>query len=557
MINQFLDVNRNTIWGYLTGLSKDPSLYSVLFSQARPMFGIDNVYLLAIENEVVFLCVDTKKCGLKELANEQVKDSEDKAYYYSGIHMRVSPVWAMRECGRCLETALREKNIQVPQMHYVLLTDSHLINFYQMSDWWMENHVTVIPDLHNLDSFKFETNNDKRRFGFTYMRAFVEKYWPNELISFEVEASLFMFSPFEQGCQEENHDEEEHDTDDVDDLEAVTDDVADSDDLYDETEDDDDELDFDDDEDEEDDEFFPHGFIKLNNSTIRMQVLKPMKNPREELNKLIGCKDIKNRIDELISLTKYNRMFCERIPGAKPHFISLHSIFTGKPGTGKTTVCKIYGSLLKEAGVLSKGHVIVADRSSFIGNYWGDEEKIVRELIGMAQGGVLMIDEAYQLNSSNSNDPGKMVIPLFMDILADEKQRDIAVVLCGYKKEMGYLMELNPGLRSRFPNNFDFPDFSMEELQAITLQRVKDYQYKFTHSAWVKYKSVLYDAYQTRNPQTWGNARFVANLLDHIYLRHAQRCVKLKNPKTSRLLAITSADVEPIEVPTSKCHIGF
>lgn len=555
MINQFKAQRSYTIWGYLAGLSKDPSLYSVLFSQARPMFGIDNVYLLAIENEVVFLCIDTKKCGLKELANETIEASDGKVYYCSGILKRISPVWAMRECGRCLETALKEKNIEVPKIHYVLLTDSHFINYHYVCDWWQENHVTVLPDLHELVDYKLETNNDNRIVGFTYMRAFIEKYWPHELSSFDSEATdivrhFFTFGSLHQESKQGKNDEEDDDNDDDDELDI------DFDDLNDDIDDDDDEV-FDLDDDDDDEEVFPQGLVKLNNSTVRVQVLKPMENPREELNKLIGCKNIKTRIDELISLTKYNRMVCEKIPGAKPHFISLHSVFTGKPGTGKTTVCKIYGSLLKEAGVLSKGHVVVAGRSSFIGNFWGDEEKMVRELINMAQGGVLMIDEAYQLNSNNSNDPGKMVIPLFMDILADENQRDIAVVLCGYKKEMSYLLDLNPGLKSRFPNTFDFPDFSMEELQAITLQRVKDYQYKFTHSAWAKYKSVLNEAYQMRNPQTWGNARFVANLLDHIYLRHAQRCVKLKNPKTSRLLAITSADIESIEIPTSKGHIGF
>ena len=90
-------------------------------------------------------------------------------------------------------------------------------------------------------------------------------------------------------------------------------------------------------------------------------------------------------------------------PNSKRHEVSLHSVFFGRPGTGKTTVCKIFGSLLHQAGVLSKGHVVVCDRGTFIGTLWGDEERSVRQVIEMAQGGVLMIDEAYLLNGKHEN----------------------------------------------------------------------------------------------------------------------------------------------------------
>ena len=161
----------------------------------------------------------------------------------------------------------------------------------------------------------------------------------------------------------------------------------------------------------------------------------------------------------------------ELCPTVKQHKVSLHSLFLGRPGTGKTTICKIYGSLLRQAGALSKGHVIICDRSTFIGTLWGDEERSTRQVIDMAKGGVLMIDEAYLLNSSNPHDPGKMVIPLLMNILADESQRDIAVVLCGYKGPMQKLIDLNPGLQSRFPNKFEFPDFTIDELLEILQPR--------------------------------------------------------------------------------------
>ena len=206
---------------------------------------------------------------------------------------------------------------------------------------------------------------------------------------------------------------------------------------------------------------------------------------------------------------------------------------------------------------MSRGHVVVCSRKDFIGTRWGDEERVVRQAVEKAQGGVLMIDEAYQLVSSNPWDPGRLVIPLLMDILSDEKQRDIAIVLCGYKDEMKKLIDLNPGLTSRFPNVFEFKDFTVEELLEITRRRVSEYGYEFTKAAWRKYRGIIEDAYQARDANTWGNARFVANLLDKTYLNHAMRCMKKSKLDRHHLCQITPADVQPIEVAKPKPRIGF
>ena len=290
---------------------------------------------------------------------------------------------------------------------------------------------------------------------------------------------------------------------------------------------------------------------------VKFQVLSPIKNPKEELNKLVGCSDIKQRIEQLTMLSRYNKVMKKVNPEGKSHEISLHSIFFGRPGTGKTTICKIMGSLLKRSGALSRGHVVLCSRKDFVGTRWGDEERTVRQAIEEAQGGVLMIDEAYQLNSSNPWDPGKLVIPLLMDILSDEKQRDIAIVLCGYKDEMKKLLELNPGLNSRFPNVYEFKDFTIEELLEITRRRVAEYGYEFTKAAWRKYRTIIEEAYEVRDAKTWGNARFVANLLEKTYLNHAMRCMKKGNLDRRHLMQITPADVQPIEVAKPKPRIGF
>jgi hypothetical protein len=201
---------------------------------------------------------------------------------------------------------------------------------------------------------------------------------------------------------------------------------------------------------------------------------------------------------------------------------------------------------------------VVCNRATFLGPNWGDEETAIRQAMKAAKGGVLMIDEAYLLNSGHPNDPGKLILPELMDILANEQQRDIAIVLCGYKEPMQKLLELNPGLTSRFPNRFEFEDFSIDELMQITRRRLAEYGYHFTRAGLQKYRTILTEAYRVRNPNDWGNARFVANLLESIYLTHAKRCMKIKTTAGVKpFFAITPADIQPIEVSKEKKRIGF
>ncbi len=169
-----------------------------------------------------------------------------------------------------------------------------------------------------------------------------------------------------------------------------------------------------------------------------------------------------------------------------------------------------------------------------------------------------MIDEAYLLNSSHPNDPAKLVLPQFMEILANEEKRDIAIVLCGYKEPMQRLLDLNPGLASRFPNRFEFEDFSVDDLIKITLHRISEHGYHFTRAGFCKYRNLLKEAFNMRDPQTWGNARFVANLLEHIYLLHAKRCMRNSSSRKSKaFFNITPSDIQLIEVPKEKSRIGF
>ncbi|MBR1668994.1 MAG: AAA family ATPase [Bacteroidaceae bacterium] len=292
---------------------------------------------------------------------------------------------------------------------------------------------------------------------------------------------------------------------------------------------------------------------------LRVEVLPVLENPEEELDKLIGCDAIRKQMEELTALTRYNRKMRRLYPGAPMHDVSLHAVFQGAPGTGKTTLCKIYASLLHKAGSLSKGHVVVASRASFIGTRWGDEEGAVAQVLKAARGGVLMIDEAYQLVTAHPNDPGRLVLPLMMPMLADEKNRDIAVVLCGYKGLMQQLLDTNEGLRSRFVHVFDFPDFDVKQLLEIAKRRVSFFQYRFTRSAWMLFSQRVKEAYEQRDQKTWGNARYVANLLDVVYVRHAQRCMKDNIDDYEPMHSLTVRDVKKAVLAPSRParKVGF
>jgi len=435
-------------------------------------------------------------------------------------------------------------------LYGILITEDAINNAFELEDDWEKNHIKVISNCSQLKLRRAGVNDDDDLAGKVYFDIVTD-----ESIDAKPEPKV--------ETEDEDYDEFEQMLFDLanDHLNEEPDSIMGSS-IRDNTTEDEEETNEEEPEPEtpEEPEATPKQSETIDQNlglSVNVKVLPPIDNPREELDKLVGCDDIKHRMDELVALTCYNRAMQEMFPNSKQHEVSLHSIFLGRPGTGKTTVCKIFGSLLHYTGALSKGHVVVCDRGTFIGTLWGDEERSLRQVIEKAMGGVLMIDEAYLLNGKNENDPGKLVIQLLMNILADETQRDIAVVLCGYKDQMLKLLDMNPGLQSRFPNKFEFQDFSVNELLEITKSRIKDYEYQFTDGAWEKYRTMMAQAYQVRDPQTWGNARFVANQLERIYIQHATRCVIEQPEGKQNWRLITPEDVVPIEVPRQKAKIGF
>ena len=564
LIDVFRKQTKETILDHMDRLGVNHAIYSTHLKGYEPDLQEKNIFIYIHAKSMVVVCFDL--CGNREeIADEQDPYDLNIPEYYSYNKSRTSPVWQLSEAMK--EMDHRTVNIFPPvDIHGVLLSESNILNAKDMKDKWDSMNITVIDGLKGLRHREIATNKSYSEDARAILRAILDD--DAYIRNFELKVPDFS-NPLgeKQAVVKETEEDDEFEKllkkfidDGYEKIEEgnLPFDESDNSDIF----DDDDEINIEAFPEGSvhkiEDLSFPDGNIEQNDKiSVKVEVLRPIANPREELDKLVGCADIKRRMDELVALTHYNRLMRKMFPNSKQHEVSLHSVFLGRPGTGKTTVCKIFGSLLRQAGALSKGHVVVCDRGTFLGTLWGDEERSVRQVVEMAQGGVLMIDEAYQLNGKHEGDPGKLVVPLLMNVSADEKQRDIAIVLCGYKEPMEKLLETNPGLCSRFPNRFEFADFTIDELLVITRRRVKEYEYDFTPEAWDKYRLLLAKAYNQRNPQTWGNARFIANQLERIYIQHATRCVKQRTINKQQLRLLTPEDILPIDVPKEKRRIGF
>ena len=559
LIEDFKYQTATTIWKHLDAMAANYAVYSTYLKGLSPFLKEYDVYLYCNDTNIVIMCLDS--CGHSEEQTYEESDTLSPLILTDGEEPRASVIWKLAETVRFTKNCLKEKAPDI-KIYGLLLTEANILNAYNLYELWDKHNITVIDDLKRLKYKAIRVNSDsdltcKKYIDFLIDTSFNEVNFDepaasepgkedqceaavsdDEYDEFEKMLNDFINREYEETNGEDPEEQQEADTDNSEEeceTEAEDDDTSFSDDVL-----------------------FPDGLIEQNNNiSVKVEILRPIPNPREELDRLVGCADIKQRMDELVALTSYNKLMQEQFPNSRQHEVSLHSVFLGRPGTGKTTVCKIFGSLLRKAGALSKGHVVVCDRGTFLGTLWGDEERSMRQVLEMAKGGVLMIDEAYLLNGKHDHDPGKLVIQLLMNILADESQRDIAVVLCGYKEPMMKLLDSNPGLFSRFPNKFEFSDFTVDELLEITRRRIKDYDYTFTVQAWEKYSNMLAQAHRMRDPETWGNARFIANQLERIYIQHATRCVRQHPNDKRELLMLTPEDILPIEIPRQRTKIGF
>ena len=268
----------------------------------------------------------------------------------------------------------------------------------------------------------------------------------------------------------------------------------------------------------------------------------------ERLESLVGLENIKQSIMAHASLVNLNKRRIEL--GLFNHLPPLHMVFTGNPGTGKTTVAELIGEIYYGMGVLSSGHLVEVDRSKLVGQYIGDTEKNTLNAIKSAAGGVLFIDEAYNLftNEPDRRDFGHRVIETLLTYLSMEKTNMI-VILAGYTIEMEHLLQSNPGLKSRFSYIFHFNDYTPEQLMKIGGFVMKKEQYEITPEAEKKLTQYVINAYSNKD-EHFGNGRFITRLLTTKIIPNVSDRLYKMDPASltpKDLITITEADVPEVE----------
>ena len=253
-----------------------------------------------------------------------------------------------------------------------------------------------------------------------------------------------------------------------------------------------------------------------------------------KLNSLVGLDSIKVDVVKMINFVKMQAR--RKQLGLKQIPVSLHMVFSGNPGTGKTTIARILGEVYKDIGVLSKGHVVEVDRSGLVGQYIGHTAVKTQEKINEAIGGILFIDEAYTL-VKEGHDFGQEAIDTLLKAMEDNRN-DFIVIVAGYTDLMQKFIDSNPGLKSRFTKYVNFPDYTADELVQIFLKMCGEYDYKLSDQAEEVMRNKIY-AMEATKDKNFANARDVRNLFEEVITRQASRLV---NEPFADILEIKAAD---------------
>lgn len=268
---------------------------------------------------------------------------------------------------------------------------------------------------------------------------------------------------------------------------------------------------------------------------------KPETDPMEDLNELIGLAGIKHDVRELYDFTKIQKL--RKDAGMKTVPVSMHLVFTGNPGTGKTTVARILARLYKQIGVLSTGQLVECDRSGLVAGYVGQTAVKTQKKIEEAMGGVLFIDEAYSLarSADQGTDFGQEAIDTILKAMEDHRD-EFVVIVAGYTKPMETFIHSNPGLQSRFNKFIEFPDYTVDELLAIFDLNCRKYEYVPDPEAREQVKTLLM-LRKAQMPENFANAREVRNLFETIITNQARRIAVLEHPTKEEMQKITLEDL--------------
>lgn len=258
-----------------------------------------------------------------------------------------------------------------------------------------------------------------------------------------------------------------------------------------------------------------------------------------ELEQLIGLKTVKKTIAEITAFSLIQKQ--RDANGLKSNPTVLHAIFKGNPGTGKTTVARIMGNIYRDIGILSRGHLVEAERADLVGEYIGHTAQKTKEIIKKSLGGVLFVDEAYTLAQGGEKDFGKEAIATLVKSMEDQRN-NLVVILAGYCQEMDSFIRSNPGLRSRFPLQIDFADYESDQLFRIAIQMYADRDYELSSKCRWRLKTKLEEFTRKRHPHS-GNARYVRNLVEKSIRLQALRIVDTRVLTRKELMTVEEIDL--------------
>ena len=275
--------------------------------------------------------------------------------------------------------------------------------------------------------------------------------------------------------------------------------------------------------------------------TVKAEIVKaaPKGNAAVELHEMIGLDNAKEVIENAVSFFKMQKLYAEK--GIKADRPSMHMVFTGNPGTAKTTVARLFAQIMKDNGLLTKGDLYEVGRADIVGQFVGQTAPLVKKHFNMAKGSVLFIDEAYSLVDDRNGLYGDEAINTIVQEMENNRS-DLVVIFAGYPDKMEEFLNKNPGLRSRIAFHVNFDDYSTDELIDIADLMIKKTGFKFTGEAHKKLGEV-FDA--ARKKQDFGNGRYVRNLIELSSLKQASRLAKsdIDHLTDDEMRTITVADI--------------